>query len=469
MTSVAWSLWLLSTFVCSYSATSDEGEGALLLTPLIRNGRIDEARAACNVTSLEPTIESYSGYLTVDETYGSNMFFWFFPAANGNADAPVLLWLQGGPGASSMFGVFNLHGPFSVQYQCDDVKLKLRDHAWTTTHSVLYVDNPVGTGFSYTADDSGYSTDQTAVARNLYAALVQFFELFPEYRNNDFYVTGESFAGHYVPAISYTIHQNNLGAKVKINLKGLAIGNGLVDPINQLFFGEYLHQHGLIDENGKRKFEQFENAVRAQILADDYKGAFRIYDEMLNGIFYQYPTLFQNLTGMHYYYNMLLDQKPPSLDDWMKFVENPSVKAALHVGSRPLNNNLVVYQHLLGNVLQSVAPWLGSLLDAGRYRVLLYSGQLDIKLHHRGNMRMAQSLEWTGAERFRNTTERTVWRVREQKNGCEGGNKTTVAGYATTSGPLTVLLVRDAGHMVPADQPVWALDLIDRFTAGKTF
>jgi len=114
---------------------------------------------------------------------------------------------------------------------------------------MLYVDNPVGAGFSYTGDDLGYSTDEMDVARNLYAFLVQFFELFPEYQHNDFYVTGESFAGHYVPAVSYVIHLNNPGAKVKINLKGLAIGNGLVDPLNQLFYSEYLYQLGFFDGN----------------------------------------------------------------------------------------------------------------------------------------------------------------------------------------------------------------------------
>jgi len=247
-TAVVWSLWLLSTFVCSYSAEIGVSDRALLLTTLIQDGRIDEARAACNVKSLEVAVESYSGYLTVDEEHGSNMFFWFFPAAKDKANAPVLLWLQGGPGASSLLGVFNINGPFSA-YKRDGSMLKLRDHAWTNTHSVLYVDNPVGAGFSYTEDDSGYSIDQTAVARNLYASLVQFFKLFPEYQLNDFYVTGESFAGHYVPAVSYAIHQNNPEAEVKINLKGLVIGNGLVDPLNQLFYSEYLHKYGLIDGN----------------------------------------------------------------------------------------------------------------------------------------------------------------------------------------------------------------------------
>ncbi|XP_022166518.1 venom serine carboxypeptidase-like [Myzus persicae] len=458
-------LGLLSTFVCcSCSVAVEASDEGLLLTPLIRAGRIAEARSACNVTPLSGDIESYSGYLTVDEAHGSNMFFWFFPAESGKANAPVLLWLQGGPGTSSLLGVFNLNGPFSVCKSCEG-ELKLRDQAWTATHSVLYVDNPVGTGFSYTGDDSGYSTDQMDVARNMYAALVQFFELFPEYQHNDFYVTGESFAGHYVPSLSYAIHQNNPEAQVKINLKGLAIGNGLVDPLNQLFYSEFLYQHGFIDEDGKHRVEQIDNVIHAQILGDDYRGAFRTFDEMLNGKLYPYPTLFQNLTGMKYYYNLLLDREPPTNNDWKAFVQKASVRAALHVGQRPLNNFHLVYQHLLGDVMRSVAPLLATLLDAGRYRVLLYSGQLDIKLHHRGNMRMAQSLEWSGAERFRNAALRTIWCVRKQKNG----NETTLAGYATASGPLTVLLVRDSGHMVPADQPVNALDLINRFTTGKTF
>lgn len=225
-----------------------------------------------------------------------------------------------------------------------------------------------------------------------------------------------------------------------------------------------------VTENGKQRFQQCENAVHAQILSGDYEGAFRTYDEMLNGKFYPYPTLFQNLTGMQYYYNLLLDQRPPSDNDWKQFVEKPSLRAALHVGQqRPNDKNIVVAQHMVGDVMQSVAPWLSALLDTGRYRVLLYSGQLDIKLHYRGTMRMARSLEWSGAERFRNDPVSTIWRVCESKKRCDDGNETTLAGYATASGPLTVLLVRAAGHMVPADQPFWALDLINRFTTGKSF
>lgn len=239
------SLLLLITFIyCCSADTTLNDDGALLLTPMIRSGRIDEARAACKVEPMKAAIESYSGYLTVDEVHNSNLFFWFFPAMSGAATAPVLLWLQGGPGASSLYAVFNEHGPFLVN-KCQG--LKLRNHTWVSTYSVLYVDNPVGTGFSFTGDDAGYSTGQTAVGLNMYEALIQFFTLFPEYQQNDFYVTGESYAGKYVPAVSYAIHLNNPDASFKINLKGLAIGNGLVDPINQLVHSEYLYQYGFID------------------------------------------------------------------------------------------------------------------------------------------------------------------------------------------------------------------------------
>lgn len=211
---------------------------------MIRNGEIQEALMACEVQPLKSNITSYSGYLTVNDTTRSNLFFWFFPAINGAKDAPVLLWLQGGPGASSLYGLFEEHGPFSV---AKSHGLKLRNHTWVSTHSVLYVDNPVGTGFSFTEDDAGYSADQTAVAVNVYDALVQFFTLFADYQKNEFYVTGESYAGKYVPAVSYAIHLNNPNAPLKINLKGLAIGNGLIDPINQLVYSEYLYQHGFLD------------------------------------------------------------------------------------------------------------------------------------------------------------------------------------------------------------------------------
>ncbi|XP_077886826.1 putative serine carboxypeptidase CPVL isoform X2 [Ictidomys tridecemlineatus] len=102
--------------------------------------------------------------------------------------APVVLWLQGGPGGSSMFGLFVEHGPYVIT---SNMTVLPRNFPWTTTLSMLYMDNPVGTGFSFTNNSQGYAVNEDDVAHNLHSALVQFFQLFPEYETNDFYATGE--------------------------------------------------------------------------------------------------------------------------------------------------------------------------------------------------------------------------------------------------------------------------------------
>jgi vitellogenic carboxypeptidase-like protein len=121
---------------------------------------------------------------------------------------------------------------------------------WNSKYSLLFIDNPVGAGFSYTGDDAGYARNMDDVATNLYSTLAQFFVLFPQYAANDFYVTGESYAGkvrpaappaglpdlmrrhaQYVPSIAAKIHaMNAAGASPKIALRGIAIGVPLPPP-----------------------------------------------------------------------------------------------------------------------------------------------------------------------------------------------------------------------------------------------
>ncbi len=90
---------------------------------------------------------------------------------------PVVLWLQGGPGGSSLFGLFVEHGPFRVT---EKLKLERRDTAWNINNNLVYVDQPVGTGFSFTKQDNCYAKNEEDVARDLYDFVTQFLKLFPE-------------------------------------------------------------------------------------------------------------------------------------------------------------------------------------------------------------------------------------------------------------------------------------------------
>lgn len=225
------------------------------------------------------------GYLTVNPKHDSNLFFWFFPAIgtehlyaddiddvrkqfknNSQTDdneTPVVLWLNGGPGSSSMFGLFTENGPFFINDDDDAASIRLNPHSWHTKFSMLFVDQPAGTGFSYTATD-GFCQNITQVARELHVGLKEFFQLFPSLRNNPFYITGESYAGKYIPAVANEIFEANrrrllmdgaVDESARINLKGLALGNALSDPYNMLDYAEFVYQTGLVDAHGKREMK----------------------------------------------------------------------------------------------------------------------------------------------------------------------------------------------------------------------
>lgn len=424
----------------------------LFLTPYIEKGNIVEAQNLAKVSheSFED-VESYAGFITVNETFNSNMFFWFFPAQLNSANAPVVLWLQGGPGATSLIGLFTENGPFYVTKK----GLKKRKYSWTRNHNVIYIDNPVGTGFSFTESDAGYASNEFDVGMNLYNCLKQFFTLFPQLQKNDFYVTGESYAGKYVPAVSYTIHTNNPASDMKINLKGLAIGNGLCDPEHQLKYGDYLYQLGLIDSKGRNVFHKYEERAVDYMKHKNFIAAFDVFDELLNGDMTSGSSLFQNLTGFHYYFNYLHTDEDSTILYMGNFIQRDDVRKAIHVGSLPFNTNKVVEEHLKADVMDTIAPMLTELLS--HYRCLIYNGQLDIIVAYPLTVNYLQQLKFSSAEEYLKA-ERKSWKVDGQ-----------IAGYSKKAGNLTEVMVRNAGHMVPTDQPKWAWDLITRFTTNKPY
>lgn len=361
--------------------TEDFGDddGPLMITPFLEAGKdVKEIQkmAAIDHPDLK-AFPGYSGFLTVNKTTNSNMFFWYFPAVSQSETSPVVLWLQGGPGASSLFGLFTENGPFEVT---SSGKVKTRKYSWNQNHNLLYIDNPVGTGFSFVDKDEGYAKNEVDVGNNLYTALQQFFTLFPDLQKNEFWVTGESYAGKYVPAISHTIHKRNGGAKLKINLKGLAIGNGLCDPLHQLVYGDYLYQLGLIDTNGRDLFHEYEKKGRDCINKKDFNCAFDVFDELINMDQLPSGSLFKNMTGFSTYFNYLKQQDDGSDAPMAAFLKKSDVRKAIHVGNLTFHGlddtENKVEEHLKLDVMDSIAPYLSELLD--HYRVCIYNGQLDI-------------------------------------------------------------------------------------------
>ena len=376
----------------------------LILTPLIEAGELQQARDQSRVSDLPgpgADITSHAGFLTVNKELNSNLFFWFIECQQASPlEAPVVLWLQGGPGASSLYGLFVENGPFDADV---DLNLVARNFSWTNTHNMLYIDSPAGTGFSFTDDEAGYARNQEDVARDLYSALTQFFTAFEMFLDNEFYVTGESYGGKYVTAISHKIHTENPTAELAINLKGMAIGNGLVDPINQVNYGDFLYHVGLVDANQRQVLHAIATETVDLINQGHLVSAYLMWDAVMLGATYPYPTYFVNFTGFSNYYNYLQSINPHeiSTSPFNDFLSLPATRTSIHVGDLPYNERLdIVFDHLPGDMMNTTKPLVAALLDAG-YRVMIYSGQLDVIVAYPLTERWLKSLEWHGAEQYR--------------------------------------------------------------------
>jgi len=402
---------------------------------------------------------SFAGFITTDNTTDNNMFIWYFPPQTGNINAPLIIWLQGGPGGSSLFGLFAENGPLDLT---EDLEVFARTTTWNQKYGMIFIDNPVGAGFSYTGTGQ-YCTNETCVANNLYSLLLTFYAVFPETAGNDLYITGESYAGHYIPAFGYKIFQENNKQPpppFKIPLKGVAIGDGWVDPINMIpAYPNLFWNLGLADENQRRRVEEYCDDTIDNIIAENWVEAFNIWDEMINGDVYPYPNYYHNITGSNDYDNFMDTNPPASFDYFSEYVNQPYVRQAIHVGDAPFNDGSVCEKNLLGDFMKSLKPQLTTLLD-NNYKVLIYSGQLDIIIGAVLTESFLPTVAWNGQQQYI-MADRIIWKVQPTDS--------EVAGYVRVVKNMQQVIVRGAGHIVPADQPDRALDMITRFIDGVPY
>ncbi|KAG2683640.1 hypothetical protein I3843_10G041800 [Carya illinoinensis] len=195
------------------------------------------------------SFQQYAGYITVDEKQQRDLFYYFVEAETEPASKPLVLWLNGGPGCSSVgAGAFCEHGPFKPS---GDILVR-NDYSWNKEANMLYLESPAGVGFSYSTNKSFYDSlnDELTAQENL-VFLERWFKEFPEYKSRNFFITGESYAGHYVPQLAQLI----IKSQVKFNLKGIAIGNPLLEFNTDLNSrAEFLWSHGLISDSTYQSF-----------------------------------------------------------------------------------------------------------------------------------------------------------------------------------------------------------------------
>ncbi|MBA0571804.1 hypothetical protein Golob_002178, partial [Gossypium lobatum] len=165
----------------------------------------------------------FSGYVTVNKVAGRALFYWLTESPNSPSSKPLVIWLNGGPGCSSVaYGASEEIGPFRINKSASG--LYLNKFSWNNVANLLFLETPAGVGFSYTNRSSDLlDTGDRRTAMDSLEFLIRWLNRFPRYKNREVYITGESYAGHYVPQLARQIMVYNKKSKHPINLKGIMV------------------------------------------------------------------------------------------------------------------------------------------------------------------------------------------------------------------------------------------------------
>ncbi|KAG9445144.1 hypothetical protein H6P81_016484 [Aristolochia fimbriata] len=396
----------------------------------------------------------YAGYYRLEHTHAARLFYFFFESRGGSSD-PVVLWLTGGPGCSSELALFYENGPFTIT---DNLTLAWNDFGWDKASNLLYVDQPTGTGFSYSTDIRDLRFGEKGVSNDMYDFLQAFFKEHPSYSRNDFYITGESYAGHYIPAVAERVHRGNKENEgLHINLKGFAIGNGLTNPAIQYnAYTDYALEMDLIN---KGQHDTINKLIPACELAIKLCGSSGVVGCLAS--FFVCNSVFSSIlavSGDINYYDIRKKCKGSLCYDFSnmeKFLDQKPVREALGVGNRKfVSCNPIVYEAMITDWMKNLEVGIPSLIEDG-IEVLIYAGEYDLICNWLGNFRWVNAMEWSGQKMFVDSPMAPF---------IVGGKE---AGLVKSYGPLSFLKVHDAGHMVPMDQPLAALEMLKRWTLGN--
>jgi cathepsin A (carboxypeptidase C) len=224
-------------------------------------------------------VDQKSELLTIGPDAKDEMFYWLFYSKRDRKEDPLVIWLTGGPGCASEIAVMTENGPYKLDSEGNTV---LNEHSWHTVSNMLYIDNPIGVGFS-SANKADEPKNEDEVAEALHTFLINFIKANPEFSGRDLFITGESYAGHYIPAISYELYSK--GQDLALSFKGAAIGNGWVDPYHQYpMYAKFALENHLIDEPTHTELAKNFETCQYMIKNTPWYTAFDYCDSLVNQI-----------------------------------------------------------------------------------------------------------------------------------------------------------------------------------------
>lgn len=463
----------------------------------------------------------YAGHIPASKEDDKKIFYWLFEPDTSDAgtanhrdeDIPLLIWLNGGPGCSSMDGLFLENGPLRLvrddSTSGEKWSIETNPYSWNKAPAyVLYVDQPVGTGLSFTKSKT-YCKNDLEVNIDFHLFLENFLLMYQDFFLKDdgsdglasiqrfmkrpLYFSGESHAGHYIPSMMQFILKRNddknesTSPRVNMNLRGAAIGNGWMDPYNQYAAADLAYSIGMIDASQKEGLDRKERLCHKDLSNGKLKSdvCFDLLDDIINDSSGQLGN-----TRMSIYDNRIWELSakmrsfPPGhkevesyLGGWHRetfdmSVDYEEVLRALHAEeSVPSHQRYkectdppylaLSHQDGLG-----VTDEIVDILEHDSKPILLFfNGMNDMICNHIGNEKALDNLKWKHAKDWM-LAKRNVWGY--ESAFVDGTTKGPV-GYMKEFENLAFLKIASSGHMVPMDLPDVALEMMKNLMFQLSF
>lgn len=414
-----------------------------------------------NPTICDSSVKQYSGYL--DAADDAKYFMWTFESRSKPATDPLVLWLTGGPGCSGQLALLTENGPCHLDA---DGKEVINKYSWNSNANVIWVDQPAGTGFS--TGEPGSVHDEDGVQKYMYRFMQSFYKELPQFKGRDFYIFGESFAGHYIPAIAHYFNEQN---KAKtggehIPLKGVGIGNGMTNPEIQYQWYPRMAYDGGKAEGGSLK-KGAVGIIKKGLMdavvpictheihacnAGSNSSCQTAYIACNVGLTTPYSS-----TGLNPYDMRIKCAKPPLCYDFdvpTAYLNSARVQAAIGVNATWASCNMDVNKGFMEDFMHNYHLKIPALLADG-IEVLAYAGDVDYICNWLGNKKWVLDLEWPNKAAF-NAAEDKAYNVADKQ-----------VGRLRSSNGFHFLQIYQAGHLVPMDQPETALAFVNEMIGGK--
>ncbi|CAN4122540.1 unnamed protein product [Withania somnifera] len=421
--------------------------------------------------------ELETGYVGVGDSEDVQLFYYFIKSESNPGSDPVLLWITGGPGCSALSGLIYEIGPITfeaVEYNGKLPNMTLNPYSWTKVASIIFLDFPVGTGFSYATTPAAQQSSDLQSSDHAYHFLCKWFIDHPEFLRNPLYLGGDSYSGMVVPIITQIIATNNeMETKPFINLKGYLLGNPSTFKGEKNYEIPYAYGMGLISVE---LYESLKTNCKGEYLDINPSNTLCLQDvqtfnELLEGINNPHilepkcefasprpHLLFGQRRSLDEKFHELKDPlQVPALKcrtDWYKlsyhWADDGRVRDALNIRKGTIGKwERCATLQFQKTVISSI-PYHENLSSKG-YRSLIYSGDHDKAVTFQSTQAWIKSLNYSIVDDWR------TWTVDNQ-----------VAGYTRSySNQMTFATVKGAGHTAPEYKGRECLAMLRRWMSYK--